>query len=1231
RDIFANPTPRALAALLGPAGPGGSAGSAGRAIPSAGGPGDYPLSSTQRRLEVLHRLDPESTAYNIPAAVRLTGPVDPARVERVWAQLIERHEALRTAFPLTPDGPVQRLAATAPARLELIQTPDLGPAALDRLIGRFVRPFDLSRPPLARLALATAAADQHLLLFDMHHTVSDATSMKLLLREFAEFYDQRPAPPVAAQPKDWDAWARARDLSAHRDYWAAQLEDPPAALDLPTDLPRPAVASWAGHTVRQPLSPDLRRAIGALAKRRGATDYAVLAAALAALLGKCARTEDLTIGTPVAGRTHRDAERAIGMFVGTQVLRARPRREMGFAELVDQMAAAAVGAVEHQDYPFESLVDQLAGPRDPARNPLFDVMLTLHNTEPAGARMDGVRVREVPIAQPGARFDLAFTVEEADDGGYDLAVTCRSDLFRQSTAQRLGRHFAALLADALARPEAPLASLSVLDAEERELTLAGFNATGAPHPGDSTLVAMMEDLAEADPEATALVWRGQPVSRAEVQRRAARVAARLRAAGIRPNQLVAVIADRRLELVIGLIGVLKSGGAFVPIDPDYPPERIARMLADSAPRAVLTAGPGLPPGVGEGLTVVDLEDPALAGGPVPDLPRVNRPSDLAYCLFTSGSTGRPKAAGIEHHSLVTLVNDPDYAQIDPDGGTVAAWISSFCYDIMVGELLLPLARGAATVLAEEEDLASPAAFNRFIAAGGVTRIALTPSRFDAYTAEPAHRAFLDRLEVLVLGGEELTPALARRAAAHPALALRNLYGPTETTVGVTTEAVADPEDITIGRPLRAASVYLLDGVEPVGIGMPGELCVAGPLVGRGYIGHDDLTAERFVPNPFGPGRLYRTGDLARWREDGRIEFRGRIDSQIQLRGVRVELGEVRAAIASVAGVRDAIVLTRGSGMDTEIVAHAVLDPAAPAPSAADIRERCAALLPRGLVPAAIGLTDEAPRTPSGKLDLAALPPLGPAEADAGAAPRDQLEADVAAAFQVTLGRPVGVLDDFFALGGHSLKAAALLNQVEAATGARLALRDVFSHPTPAALARLARERLARGGAAPEGPIRSAGGPGVYPLSPAARRQFALHQVDPDSLAYNQAVRIELGGPADPDRLAAAFQGLVDRHEALRTAFEIRGGEPVQIVAPPGAVRARLALLEPGEADGFVRPFDLAAPPLARLALEPGAAPALLFDAHHIVSDAGSLHTLVQEFAALAAGRALPPQAVHAKD
>jgi amino acid adenylation domain-containing protein len=1207
--------------------------------------GALPLSFAQRRLWFLDQLEPGSAFYNIAAARRLRGPLAPDILGRALGEVVRRHEALRTVFPGGEGDEPSQVVLPPPGGVPLPLTdlsaapPDEREAALRRLAHDDAhRPFDLAAGPLIRASLVRLAPGDHALLLCMHHVISDGWSMGVLFGELGTLYaafaggEPSPLPELPVQYADFAAWQRehlrGEALDAQLAYWKERLAGAPALLELPTDRPRPAVQGHRGALLAGAYGPELRNGLNALARREGATLYIVLLAAFQVLLSRYSRQDDVVVGSPIAGRTRAEVEGLIGFFVNTLALRADLSGDPPFGAHLARVRDEVMGAYERQDVPFEKLVEELRPERSMSHSPVFQVMFVLQNAGEGDLRIDGVAVSPLEAEGRVAKFDLTLAVEETE-AGLQVWAEYDTDLFDASTLWRMLGHYRVLLEGAAASPEAPVSALPLLTAAERAL-LEGWNRTGAPYPRDKVVHQLFEEQAARTPLATAVVYGDHEVSYAALEARADRLARRLVRMGVRPGTPVGLCLERTPELVAAMLAVLKAGGAYLPLDPAYPADRLEFMLRDAAAPVVVTqaglAG-GVPP-FGGRLLLVDEEDGEAEDGGGPRA--WTHPAGLAYLIYTSGSTGRPKGVQIEHRNAVAFL---DWAAgvfaEEVLAGVLAS--TSVSFDLSVFEIFLPLSRGGCVVLADNA-LQLPA----LPARGRVTLVNTVPS---AGAELVRTGAIPGSVRVVNLAGEalprELADALYARSAA---CAVYNLYGPSEDTTYSTFARVPerDLRPPSIGRPISNTRVFLLDArMSPVPVGVPGELYLAGEGLARGYLGRPGLTAERFVPDPFSPapgGRLYRTGDLARWTEEGSIDYLGRIDHQVKVRGFRIELGEIECVLAAHPGVREAVVLAREDVPgDRRLVAY-VLRGGAPAEAAA-LREHVRGVLPEYMVPAAVVPLDEFPRTPNGKLDRKALPApeWGGSEA-AYVAPRTPVEEVLAGIWCEVLGvQRVGARDNFFGLGGHSLVATRVVSRVRRLLGVELPLRALFASPTVEALAAEV-ERARTGGAAGLPPVRPVPREGPLPLSFAQRRLWFLDQLEPGSAFYNIPAGLRLSGALGVPALERALAEVVRRHEALRTVFSVgAGGEPAQGVLPaPESVALPVHDLRalPAEErepalgrlarEDAHRAFDLARGPLFRASLVRLADDdhALLLCMHHVVSDAWSVGVLFHELSAL---------------
>ncbi|MFJ4184419.1 non-ribosomal peptide synthase/polyketide synthase [Kitasatospora sp. NPDC089509] len=1245
RDLFEAPTVAGLATRL------DRAATARPALVAGERPEHLPVSYAQRRLWLLDRLGTAGTAYHLPLAVRLHGGLDARALDAALRDVVDRHEALRTVFTEGPDGEPLQLVRPEPA-VQLAVAPATEADLPGLLAAEAARPFDLAAELPLRAALFTLAPEEHVLLLTVHHIAADGWSMAPLARDVSAAYTARLAgttpqwPELPVQYADYALWQRAllADGTAERQlaHWREALAGLPEELALPTDRPRPAVAGHRGDAVPLVVPAELHGALAELSRSHGVTLFMVLQAALAALLTRLGAGEDIPLGTPVAGRTDEALDDLVGFFVNTLVLRTDTSGDPTFSELLHRVRDTDLTAHQHQDVPFEQLVDALNPTRSLARHPLFQTMLTLQNTTEAVLELPGARGTVEPMGAPDAKFDLSLRLAERPGGqGLTGALEFAVDLFDRTTAERLAERWLRLLTAVAAEPGRRIGEVDLLDDAERSRILTEWS-TGAPAsaPG-GTLAELFERQAARTPDALALVAAGRELSYAELNARANRLARLLTAHGVGPERIVALLLPRTPDLVTALLAVAKAGGAYQPLDPNHPAERLGYLLDDAAPVLLLTdrataalapAGAGVPTLLLDEDTTLD----QLAELPAADLTDADRtapllPNHPVYVIHTSGSTGRPKGVVVEHRSLVNYLRWSGSSYAAAQGTALVH--SPVSFDLTVVGLYTPLTTGGTVHLAALEH--DPATL-RAATAHPTTFMKCTPSHLPMLEDLPAGFSPTGQL---LLGGEALTAeALATWRARHPRAEVVQHYGPTEATVHCTEKRLAagtelPPGPVPLGRPIAGARLYVLDGrLRPVPAGVPGELYIAGAGLARGYLDRPGLTAERFTADPYGaPGaRMYRTGDLARWTADGELAFLGRSDDQVKIRGFRIELGEVEAALGRLPEVRRAAVVVREDRPgDKRLVGYLVpADGTRPDPAA--LRRALAAGLPEYLVPAALVLLDALPTTGNGKLDRRALPaPDWSAAATAGRAPRTFREEVLCALFEEVLGvAEVSAEDDFFALGGHSLLATRLVSRVRVLLGAELALRDLFEAPTVAGLAaRLDRAATAR-------PALIAGErPAELPASHAQRRLWLLDRLGDGGAAYHLPMAVRLSGPLDTAALTAAVGDVTARHEALRTVFtEGPDGLPYQRILD--RVTAHLPVTPASEstlpgllAAEAARPFDLAAEPPLRAALFTLAEEehAILLTLHHIAGDGWSLAPLARDvslaYTARAAGEA----------
>ncbi|MCP4657047.1 MAG: amino acid adenylation domain-containing protein, partial [bacterium] len=1248
--------------------------------------GDPPASFAQERLWLLDRLEPDSTAYHLPAAIRWRGPLRRPALERALSAVVERHAVLRTRFDQRDGKVVQVISPRPPLGLPLVDLGALPPAAGEAAARRLAlaqarRPFDLARGPLLRVVLLRLAAEDHLVLINQHHIATDGWSIGIFIRETAILYQAlssgEPAtlPPLPIQYADfarWQReWLRGEILEAELEYWRQRLAGIPALLELPTDRPRPAVLDPAGGRLRKALSGSLTEGLERLSRGREATLYMTLLAGFNALLHRTTGEEDLLVGSPVANRNHEETEGLVGFFVNTLVLRTDVSGHLGFDQLVERVQQVALQAYEHQDLPFEKLVEELRPERSLAHSPIFQVMFVLQNMPFEGIELPGLMLAPEAVEVGREQFDLTVLVRQSGDG---LLATWsyRCDLFDDTTVARMAGHWERLLTAAVADPERSIAELPLLSPGEQGQLLVQWNDTAPPAlPPEATLHGRFAAQVRRTPQRLALVCGDEQLSYAELDRRSNALAVHLHRLGVGPETRVGICLGRSKLIPIAMLAVFKAGGTLLPLDPEYPPQRLRLVLEDGMPRVLLTEDhraewlEELSEGRAE-LVRLDREWPQIAAVDAPP-PAVRAVADnVLYVVYTSGSTGRPKGIEIPHRVMLNLFDWHLSALL---AGARVLQFAHLGFDLSYYEMFSAWLSGGTAYLVSAEVRQDAGELARYLAAARIEKVVLPVVVLHQLAEEyAAGRPLPDALREFTSTAEQLvvTPAVRELFHRLSSCRLTNQYGPSECHV-VTCHALpagpdAWPARPPIGRPIGGARIYLADGCcQPVPVGVPGEVLIGGPCVARGYRDRPGQTAERFVPDPWGGvagERLYRTGDLARRLPGGELEFLGRIDFQVKVRGFRVELGEIEEVLGEVPGIGRWVVATHeGAGGQTELVGYVVPEGETP-PAAGELRAFLAERLPEHMVPAAWVFLDTLPIDANGKVNRRALPaPERPESAADYVPPRNPTEELVAEIWRELLeleDRRVGVHDNFFELGGHSLLATRVVSRLRQPFGIELAVRTLFEAPTVAELGeRIAAARRAGAPAAP--PLTASAQPGDAPASFAQERLWFIDRLQPGSAAYHLPAAFRWRGPLDYPALAAAVTGVWRRHGALRTRFARRDGRLVQVVAPPQAPPPTAAALPRIDLQGLghpaawteaqrlareqaVRPFDLTRGPLLRTALL-GLGPAdhvLLVTQHHVVSDGWSLGIFVREMTALygaaaGASRSLPPLAVQYGD
>ncbi len=1046
--------------------------------------GERPLSLTQTRMWFLERLEPGNPVYNRPVAIRLTGELNEAALEQSLNEIVRRHEVFRSSFPAADGLPVVAIAPTLTVPLSVADLSHLAESDREAEVLRLAaecarRPFDLERGPLVRANLWRLNASDRLLLVEMHHIIFDGWSFGIFQKELAAFYEAfatgkpSPFPELSVQYADFAQWQRqwlqGNVLDAQLAYWKKQLEGANFVLDLPSDRSRAAVQTFRGARHVLTLPPTLSESLKTFSQREKVTLFAVLLAAFGALLSRYSGQEDILIGSPVAGRNRVEVENAIGLFANTLVLRLRLEGNPAFTELLERSRQAAFGALAHQELPFEKLVEHLQPQRDTSRTPLFQVMFQLRNVPNETVQVDGLKFEEFQFDRGIAGVDLNLEIAEKAEGLL-CAFQYSTDLFDAETIARMAGHLQTLLAGIVENPQQRVAELPLLTEPERHQLLVEWNNTFTEYPPDQCIHQLFETQVEKTPDDVAVVFENQQLTYRELNAKANQLARYLQALGVGPEILVGICAERSIEMIVGLIGILKAGGAYIPLDPAYPSERLAFMLEDASVSVLLAQEKlvkQLPP---HSARVVCLdsnwEEIASYSKDNPSSPV--KPENLAYVIYTSGSTGKPKGVLIQHESLVNYTKGAiaEYAIEKRDRVLQFASIS---FDASAEEIYPCLTSGATLVLRTDSMLDSVGVFLETCRNWNLTVLSLPTAYWHELTAGLSREtlALAPSLRLVIIGSEKALPERLKmwQACVGQQVRLVNTYGPTEATVVATacelSAAEATLRELPIGRPIANVQTYILDrNGQPVPVGVPGELHVGGIGLARGYLNKPELTAEKFIPNPFvgashsAGERLYKTGDLARYLPDGNIEFLGRIDNQVKIRGFRIELGEIEAVLAQYPAVRDNVVVAREeTSGDKRLVAYVVISSEA---SAAQLREFLKQKLPEYMVPSAFVFLDALPLTSNGKIDRRALPAPDtsrPESAIAFVAPETTAERMLADIWAEVLKLDrVGRSDNFFEVGGHSLLAAQVISRANKAFSVEIPLRRLFETPTVAGLA-----------------------------------------------------------------------------------------------------------------------------------------------------------------------------------
>ncbi len=1252
RKLFESPTPDALAREAGKERKGKTAG-IGR-VPRNG---NIPLSFPQERLWFLHQLDENAISYHVPRLVRIRGKLDVALLERTFNEIIRRHEILRTVFPTVDGQPVQEVREPFEIKIPVIDLSGIAEGAragrtAELTLAEGQKRFDFVKGPLIRLSLLKLKEEEYLLMSTEHHFIHDGWTQGVLLKEFITIYrafsagKPSPLPELPIQYPDFAAWQRnymqGEVLERHVSYWQKKLAGLPPLLELPADRPRPHVVSGRGAALNMHLSEPLSSSLRAFSKENGVTLFITMLTVFKVLLYRYTGREDLCVGTGIANRRYKEVEMLIGMVINTLPLRTFISGHLTVGQCLRRIKNTCIDAYEHEDTPFEKIVEALRPERTLSYNPVFQVLFSFMDTPTEYFSLPGLEVNAEPTHNRSSKFDLNIVVlpppeELVEEIGSRIYFEWEynTDIFEPSTIDRMVGHYIRLLELFPRYAGKPVFSLPMLSEAEIHQLVHEWNDTAAEYPHDKTVHELFVEQAVRTPDSVALAGsknkQGQTaLTYGELNRRSDRLALSLRERGVQPGGIVGIMMEGSIEMIIGILGILKAGGAYLPIDPGYPEERKRYMLTDSGAKILLTNLP--------------------EGRLVHHSSFINHhPGNLAYVIYTSGSTGRPKGVMVEHPAVINVLSA--LFKMYPSVET-PCWLlkTAFTFDVSVSELLGWFWGGGRLVTLGKDEHKDPQKIVEAIEYEGITHINFVPSMFDVFIdqLDRENMSKLSGLEYIFLAGEVLPPRQVEKFRdLNRSIALENLYGPTECTVYASGFSIAQwsgEGSIPIGGPLPNTALYIFDRnfiLVPVEVG--GELCIAGHGVARGYLNNPELTAERFSSNSYKSygsyrtyisKKIYKTGDLARWLADGNIEFLGRIDSQVKIRGVRIELGEIENRLLDHKEIKETVVIDK-EARDGDRYLCAYIVPEREGVEV-ELKDYLSCFMPDYMIPSYFVPLERIPLTPGGKIDRKALPGPGLKPADRMIAPRNRVEKKLLEIWAEVLGidRDIISMDsNFFNLGGHSLKATIMISKVHKALDVKLSLPEVFKRQSIRALAGYVKDAEKNKYAGIEAVERKE----YYALSSAQKRLFFLDRFEQIGTGYNMPLLFSLGKDIDTGKLGSTFKKLIARHESLRTSFIMVGHEPIQKVHEPDGVEFEMEyydLAAPCQLPtDFIRPFDLAHAPLIRSGIikSPEGNHLWMVDVHHIVSDGTSHSILAGDFLSLYNGKELNPRRLQYKD
>ncbi|NIM16367.1 MAG: amino acid adenylation domain-containing protein, partial [Candidatus Aminicenantes bacterium] len=1221
----------------------------------------YPLSPAQKRLYILHQMEPDNIIYNEPSIVPLGTEVDLSRFEHILNQMIRRHESLRTSFYMVNDEPVQKIHHAMEFEIQLIHLSSSGHPSQEgisaTIMERFVLPFDLSKAPLLRVGVIKTGEEKYAAAIDIHHVIADGRSQEIFISELMALYAGKELAPLRVQYNDYAQWLNSREIqetiNVQEAYWLKQFEGILPILDLPLDYHRPQVQSFEGRTLYFTVGKEKRESLKQLVTRENVTMFMLLLGLFNVLLSKLSGQEDIVVGTLIASRENADLQNVMGMFANTLPLRNFPEGGISLTVFLQRLKERTLEAFENQDYPFEELVERVKVSRDAGRNPIFDVVFT-HQPFSAGPGDSpsinpgtswGETAEAFVYDNPIVRFDMVLTALE---GTEDLVFKwdyC-TKLFKTGTLQRFANYFKQVISSVLENPGKNLAEIEVVTEEERKQILYDFNDLPSPYPKDKTIHQLFDEQAVRTPGHTAMIGVEQlHITYEELNRKANQLAYWLKEKCVLADNIVGIMVHRSIEMIIGILGILKAGAAYLPIDPKYPRERIDYMLKDSKAKVLLTSSAAQVKVKEESTEIIDLSEQIFSSTSTSTLTSTCKVSsaNLAYVIYTSGTTGKPKGTLTSHFNVNRVVRNTNYIDITPDDRILQ--LSNYAFDGSVFDIYGALLNGAVLVMIKQEEVFWLERLADLIRREGITVFFVTTALFNKLVEMEI--GCLKNVRKVLFGGEKVSVEHSQKALEHLGKGrIIHVYGPTETTVYATHYFIDEIDEnaatIPIGKPISNTTVYILDkNNAPVPFGVGGELYIGGDGTARGYLNQPELTAEKFVNyrsyRTYRTYSFYRTGDLVRWLVDGNIEFLGRIDHQVKIRGFRVEPGEIETRLLESRLVKEAVVVPVEN--DKNLCAYfvpltsghqSVMESADTSSLSLtlQLKKELASCLPDYMVPVYFVPMEHLPLTPNGKVDRKALPAPEAVSGEAYIGPRDEIEKKLVDMWCYVLGRTpadrsIGLDDNFFDLGGHSLRAAVIISRVHKEFNVKVPLAELFKSPTIRELAQYIRKAEQTNFIE----LEKAEEREFYPLSYNQQRLYILHQLNPASSAYNMSKRFLLNEEVDEKIVKDVLKTQVERHASLRTGFKTVNHETVQFVvetielpfqvvdisAMPG--KEKQQRWEKVFTDLASVPFDLETLPLFRTVLVRLGSQQydFMFSVHHIIADGWSLEILQKEF------------------